>query len=459
MRTGKDGPCEYCPRRSLLNSQSDHPGVYKWELRNNLLGKWYECLDTSVEWVDGRTIHLQHALDITHRKTAELELIRAKEKAEESDRLKSAFLANMSHEIRTPLNGITGFLQFLTDGDVSPELQQEYVRVVNTCSRQLVQLIEDMIDIAKVEANQLNVQPVITDINKIMCDLLAMFGMELKAQNKDKVALWIDDAGFIQPGITYVDPVRLRQTISHLIDNAIKFTHNGHIRFGYKLQPSGMLEFHVEDTGIGIPENKYNIIFERFRQIEQGNNRYYGGTGIGLSIAQSLVQLMGGQMWLQSKVGKGTTFSFTIPYLPIAPDDRWHFDETTGTSNVTHKPFADKTVLLVEPGMLKYHYYEKLLGASGIRVIGAKDPQQWLDHISHISNIHAIVAGNAAIEDVSNDLVRKINSIHTDVPLIFLSNAQDNRHHAFGKGRNKVVVEEPADYMRLMDAVGKVIDN
>ncbi len=457
LRTGKESPCENCPRPHLLDAQNNSTGVYNWVFWNSLTGKWYESYDVAVEWIDGRTVHLQHTQDITHRKTAEQELRLAKEKAEEADRLKSAFLANISHEIRTPLNGINGFLQFLTSGDISPELRQEYIRVVNTCSRQLIQLIEDVIDIAKVEANQLDVSPEVTDINRIMQDLLVLFEAELSIQNKTMVALILDDAGFIRPALTYVDPIRLRQTLSHLINNAIKFTQKGYIRFGYRLHPTGMLEFEVEDTGIGISEDMYEIIFERFRQIEQGNNRIYGGTGIGLTISQGLVQLMGGHMRLQSVVGEGSTFSFTIPYLPIVPDDAWRFDKTTDKQTISHKPFTNKTVLLVEPGMLKYRYYEQLLAAAGINVIGVKDPQQWLDHISCGSNIHAIVAGVAAVDDVSNDLAGRINSIHTDVPLIYLGNINDDKHHAISEGRNKVIVEEPAGYVRLIEAIGKVV--
>ncbi len=457
LRIGKKSQCDYCPRLYLLDPDKCPNGRYEWEYLNNRTGKWYKCNDAAIEWVDGRTVHLQHSSDITHRKMAELELMHAKEKAEEADRLKSAFLANISHEIRTPLNGITGFLQFLTSGDITSEFRQEYIQVVNTCSQQLVQIIEDVIDIAKVEANQLNIFPVVTDINQIMHDLQVLFEAELKNQNKDTVVLLLDDTGFIHHGNIYVDPVRLRQILFHIINNAIKFTQKGYIRFGYKLQPSGMLEFEVEDTGIGIPENMHDVVFERFRQVEQGNNRFYGGTGIGLSISQSLVQLMGGRIWLQSAVGIGSTFNFTIPYLPITPDDTWYFNGTNDLKTVSYKPFADKTVLLAEPAVLKYQYYEKLLITAGINVVGAKDLQQWLDHISRCNNIHVIIASAAIIDDTNNNLVREINSVHTEVPLIFLGNIHDDRHYSLGEGRNKIIVEEPVNYVQLMEAMGKAI--
>ncbi len=283
--------------------------------------------------------------DITEQKLAEIELSqyrtqlermveikihelsRAKKKVEESDRLKSAFLANISHEIRTPLNGIIGFLNLLTSGNLSTETQQEYTNMINNCSKQLVQLFDDIIDIAKAETNQLNIHSIPYNVNDLMSELQTLFNADMKSKNKEHIKLFLDNSEFIDPCIILIDPVRLRQVLCNLLTNAIKFTNRGYIQFGYRQSASNMLEFTVEDTGIGIPENKFVTIFERFCQIDQGNNRTYGGAGLGLPIAQNLVQLMDGEIWVKSTEKEGSIFYFTIPYRPVVPDDEYFLDK------------------------------------------------------------------------------------------------------------------------------------
>ena len=250
-----------------------------------------------------------------------VELVYAKEKAEESDRLKSAFLANMSHEIRTPLNGIVGMLQFIEADDPLPDQRKEYFNIINSSSTHLVNLIDDIIDISKIEAQQMTICPVPVRLNEMMNELLIFFRTYLRSINKGNVVMLLNASGFIDRCVAKVDPLRLRQTLNNLIGNAIKFTEDGYIRFGYRQSSPDQLEFVVEDTGIGLPFDQQEIIFERFRQSQFGYNRQYGGTGLGLSISRSLVQMMGGSMWVKSTEGEGSSFYFTIPYLPVALED------------------------------------------------------------------------------------------------------------------------------------------
>ncbi len=247
------------------------------------------------------------------RHRAEVELIDAKEKAEESDKLKSAFLASMSHEIRTPLNGIIGFLTLLASDNLTPERRLEYINIVNNSSKQLTKLIDDIIDEAKIEADQLKIYSVPTHINDLMNETQTFFETYLHNIGKDRVTLLLDDSGFIEPCVILIDPMRLRQVLNNLIGNAIKFTEKGYIRFGYRQLATGMLEFMVEDTGIGIAHDQLEVIFERFRQVDSNNN-HYGGTGLGLCISRNLVRMMGGDMQVVSTKGSGSTFYFTIAY-------------------------------------------------------------------------------------------------------------------------------------------------
>ena len=321
LQKDKTDVCDFCPRRQRLNKKGicHNKDICHWEQYNEMTERWYTHASAVIEWVDGRLVQMEVSIDINDRKLAEIELISAKEKAEESDKLKSAFLANVSHEIRTPLNGITGFLHFLSSDDLPSVRKQEYISIINNNSVQLVKLIDDIIDVAKIEAKQLKIIPIPVQINDLMTELQIFFETHLQTNNKEYVAVFLDDSEFLDNCVTLVDQTRLCQVLNNLIDNAIKFTEKGYIRFGYRQSAPDQLEFVVEDTGIGIAAELHEVIFERFRQVELSNSRLYGGTGIGLSIAQNLVQMMGGDIWVKSVVGAGSSFYFTIPYLPVLP--------------------------------------------------------------------------------------------------------------------------------------------
>jgi signal transduction histidine kinase len=218
----------------------------------------------------------------------------------------------MSHELRTPLNGIVGLAQLLDTNNLSGEERQEYINVINACCNQLVTLIDDIIDLSQLEAKLMTINPVSVQINSLMEELYVLFETYMQANNKGRIKLILDRNGFIDNYAVYVDPIRLRQVLTNLINNAIKFTEKGYIRFGYRQLTNDKLEFAVEDTGIGLKPEHKDIIFERFRQVDLTNNREYGGAGLGLSISRSLVQLMGGNLWIESTEGKGSTFFFTI---------------------------------------------------------------------------------------------------------------------------------------------------
>ena len=254
-------------------------------------------------------------VDITERKKFEKELIAAKEHAEESDRLKSAFLANMSHEIRTPMNGIVGFLGFIEREDLPTEKRHAYTGIIRSNVQQLLQLIGDLVDISKMDSRQLTLQQVTFDLN-ILLDELEIFFQDFILKHDKKLELVLDRSQFISSCIIKSDPVRIRQVLTNLVGNAVKFTEKGYIRFGYKPTERGdNLYFFVEDTGIGIPESKQEYIFERFRQAHDGKTQsLYGGTGLGLAISKNLVELMGGQIGVISEVKYGSTFYFCLPY-------------------------------------------------------------------------------------------------------------------------------------------------
>lgn len=251
--------------------------------------------------------------DISKRVEAEQELICAKQKAEESDRLKSAFLANMSHEIRTPMNSILGFSSLLEDKDIKDKMRCDFIRHIQTSGEHLLRLINDIIDLSKIEANQLKISFNNYDLHQLLDDIYLLFKNQLETNGKKQLTLQLSK-GINQPNFHIkTDEVRLKQILLNLLGNAMKFTDSGTIEFGYKYREDSVIQFFVKDTGIGIPENKHKEIFSAFHQIEEYASRNHGGTGLGLSITRSLVEKLGGHIWVMSEQGEGARFYFTHP--------------------------------------------------------------------------------------------------------------------------------------------------
>ena len=250
--------------------------------------------------------------DITDMKRAEANIIAAKEKAEESDRLKTAFLHNVSHEIRTPMNAILGFSTLLNDHSLAETERHQYVDIIFQSSNQLLSIINDIFEIANVERRQVKMNFRAMNLNSSLRILNEQFRFKDRDQNIP-ISLSTGLADGEDNIIT--DGTKLIQILTNLIGNSVKFTSQGHIDFGYLLKDN-FLEFYVRDTGIGISPDHFVKIFDRFYQVDGTVSRQYGGTGLGLSISKAYVELLGGEIWLTSQPGEGTHFSFTIPYLP-----------------------------------------------------------------------------------------------------------------------------------------------
>jgi PAS domain S-box-containing protein len=247
--------------------------------------------------------------DVTKRKLTEIELIASKEKAEENDRLKSSFLANMSHEIRTPLNSIIGFAELVGDPDFSPEQHAEFAQMINDSGTNLLIIISDIMDLSKIEAGQVQLKKHKVPINQLIATLKKEFTQ--KAIKKG-IELRLDPQNPNEEIVIESDEIKIRQILTNFLGNAIKFTEKGYIELGFKIAETHV-HFQVKDTGIGIPDAYHEKIFERFRQIETAYTRKYGGNGLGLAIAKSLVELLGGEIGMESEVGIGSVFYFSIP--------------------------------------------------------------------------------------------------------------------------------------------------
>ena len=250
--------------------------------------------------------------DVTNIKQMVKDLEIAKQKAEESDRLKTIFLANMSHEIRTPLNGILGFSSIITSGMCDNDQLEKYGKIIENSGHRLMTVIDDIIDISMIQSNQLKIEKKEFDLNELLEEIYILY--------KNQKSLKLENIEFeMETGLTPAnrniisDKNRIYQILKNLLDNAFKFTESGHIRFGCYDRTDSEIVVYVEDTGIGIEEDKISLIFEIFRQVEEGNSRKYDGSGLGLAITSGIIEKLGGRIAVKSEINKGTTFYVTLP--------------------------------------------------------------------------------------------------------------------------------------------------
>ena len=246
-------------------------------------------------------------------KNQNIELQIAKSNAEESNRLKSAILANISHEIRTPMNAILGFSSLLKEPNICPEDKYTYIDLIDTNGNKLINLIDDIIDISKIEVSQYSIFEKECRLNDILSELSIIFQSSEELKNKTQVKLYIHKKKSNVNDIIYTDRKLLYKILFNLIENAIKFTEAGTVDVEYIIKNDN-IQVIIKDTGIGISKEKIPVIFDSFRQGEQGSTRNYGGLGLGLAISKAYVNLLGGKIWVLSEIGKGSEFCFTIPY-------------------------------------------------------------------------------------------------------------------------------------------------
>lgn len=301
---------------SLLRLVAEEIPVYHTE--NKYIRKDGSLIwgSTTISIIRNNNDEVQYFLamieDITLRKNSEAELIAAKEKAEESDRLKTAFLHNVSHEIRTPMNAIIGFSALLNEPDITEADRRQFIDIIFQSGSQLLSIINDIVDIANIESGQVKINIKEMNLNFSLRSLDEQFSYKEKS---DVISINLNTGLPDDKAMIMTDSTKLIQILSNLINNATKFTKEGRIDFGYALK-NGELEFFVKDTGIGIPPEHHDKIFERFFQVDNLISRKFGGTGLGLSICKAYVEILGGRIWLISQPGEGSDFRFTIPYKP-----------------------------------------------------------------------------------------------------------------------------------------------
>ena len=353
--------------------------------------------------------------DITSIQETQQKLMVAKEKAEESDKLKTAFLANMSHEIRTPMNAIIGFSDLMTDDNLSASEKIEYTSHIKKAGESLMNLISDIIDIAKIEAGQLQINKSVCNLDELLNDMIGTYSeAKIKAGKRNLDIRLLKKSGI--NGISIItDPFRLKQVLTNLIGNAMKFTEHGFIEFGYSLNDKQTLEFVVRDTGIGIPKGKQQDIFYRFSQVDNSNTRKYGGTGLGLAISKNIIEIMGGKIWIESEPGKGSSFYFTLPYFPANTDEIINIVPDNNHENIN---WQGKTILVAEDVPSNFMFIEAALRRTKVRLLWAQDGRQAITMALENSQVDLVLMDIQMPELNGYEATAEILKVRHDLPII-----------------------------------------
>ena len=368
------------------------------------------------------------------------ELMFAKEIAEESDELKTAFLQNISHKIRTPLNGIIGFSELLNQEDLNADEIKEFTGLIGQSGKRLIEIVNNVLDISKIQTGQIKIEPKPVLLNSLFSDMLTFFEPVAKAKNID-LSFHIQDDG---NRTIFSDEDKLNQILTNLISNAIKFTKSGSVDYGYEIK-GDFIEIYVKDTGLGIPQKLYEKVFDKFVQVEQSLCKDYEGAGLGLSICKGLVELLGGKIWVESEINKGSTFYFILPFKAIAVPGQTEgkYPEITGKR-------PKRIILIAEDDWISFQYLRTILEKSDITVLHAENGEQAVEFVRNTTDIDLILMDIKMPVMDGIEATKIIKRIRPDLPII----AQTA--YTYSEEKNKIAaigcdeyLAKPLEYAKL----------
>jgi len=415
--------------------------------------QWYAFSVSPVFNRHGDVAHLILVFNnITERKESEKQMVIAKTKAEESDRLKTAFLSNLSHEIRTPLNAILGFSSLLNNSTISYEEKLDIPNQLLRHSNELLDLINDLIDISSIETNQLTIKKRECKLNETLQNVFSEF---IEHNNASRLKTYLK-LGVAEESFTILtDPDRLAQIVKHLLSNALKFTSKGFIELGYTFRDPSTLLFYVIDTGVGLLEKEKDIIFNPFRQADDSTTRCYSGLGLGLAIARNVVERLGGKIWVNSSKNEGSTFFFTLPYIPV----RAKFDEFIPPNKFDEYNWKNKTILVADDIDSNFMFIQTLVKPTGANLVWARNGKEAIS-IAKSREIDVVLMDIVMPEVDGFEATKQIKQYRSDIKVICQTAYPSPEHQKAGieSGMDKFLTK-PIPVNSILEAIDEYIAN
>ena len=370
----------------------------------------------------------------------------AEQKAIESDRLKTAFLQNISHEIRTPMNSIVGFSELLKDKKLSESEKDQYLEMISKSSDQLLNIVNEVLDISLIETGNLSVNLRRVQLNNLMKEIYLSYKPLINKEISFTMSTGLSDT----LSLILTDVIKIRQIISNLLNNAVKFTDKGHIGFGYTLEENE-LNFFIEDTGIGIPSDSHDKIFERFLKVGSDNERLYEGVGLGLAICKGNIDLLNGKIWMDSKPGKGSKFLFTIPYKPVYEEE-----PVKGKNKDLVRTLNNLTILVAEDDDVNFLYIKEIFKGTGAEILHAINGREAVEMCEKNDRIGIVLIDIKMPVMNGYEAIKKIREFRPSLPIIAqtafaLSNEMLK---AFNAGSNDYI-SKPFTREQLLSIVSK----
>ncbi|MBO7476929.1 MAG: hypothetical protein J6U04_03215 [Salinivirgaceae bacterium] len=417
------------------------------------------CGSVLFEAADGATIDKQEIIYLEivgtllsghiTRKLVTDDLVLQKDRAEEADRLKSSFLVNVSRDIRIPMNNIIGFSDLLADEDLTQTEREEFLDMINKSGQDLITLIDNIIDISKIETGQMTIKKEEIQLTPLFNDILAVFRNNHMLEDRDDLSLQIDIAPKFNELKIRTDIFKFRQVFINIVDNAIKFTPSGFVKFGVSRVWDDTIEFYVQDTGIGIPESQQDLIFQRFTKLDHKYENEYNGTGLGLPICKGIIEMLGGSMRVVSVPGKGSTFYFTHPL-------QHKYVETVNSARDAKPTYdwADKKIAIVNSGAQDRKYLDHVLSATGISIV-------WLDVTEAVKYFEDDGEADVMLVELSPVTIETIVRIKgmTEVPIVAQSqgeNVERDRAMAMAAGCAEYIAK-PLNANKFLTALRSLI--